>query len=160
MFRRVPFSGRHRGLEVTDYAKHIAALEDEYAIGRLNGGKLDAIKAAIGLMQAAQPKDAVAERKHCEQAFDSFHGYAPDLLVRERAAARAEWYAGRVNTLAARIGKDFAVRDLATQLVESDLQRHLLETKLKERDAEIEWLRDELAAQAAFMASPAGEASK
>lgn len=53
-----------------------------------------ALQAAIELMRTAEPKDAAAEREHCFAAAHDNSLAAPlelaDLLMRERAAARAE----------------------------------------------------------------------
>jgi hypothetical protein len=61
-----------------------------------------ALETAIALMRAAQPKDEAAEREHClrvvdsvEQVADTYtdeqvRGLAAELILRERAAVRAE----------------------------------------------------------------------
>jgi flagellar biosynthesis/type III secretory pathway protein FliH len=78
------------------YEKHIKVLErtEHQAHGELG----EALEAAIALMRAAEPKDPAAEREHCEDAvrrnpnIDSEHNlkHIPPMLLRERAAVRAE----------------------------------------------------------------------
>lgn len=81
---------------MTDHAKHIEALKEAKRNGRLLPDEHRAVDAAIALMQAAQPKDAEAEREHCTPvAYEqkTMKGLLDSEFVEEqRAAARAEGY--------------------------------------------------------------------
>ena len=73
------------------YERFIEALESYRNV--LDKGDEAALEAAVALMRAAQPEDEAAERAHCERV-TALNGHvmrlAADLLLRERAAARAE----------------------------------------------------------------------
>lgn len=79
------------------YEKHVQQLQ---AAKHTHGVLInEALDAAIALMRAAEPKDEKAEREHCEHAvadakrdhgLRSHRSYEVGLLLRERAAARAE----------------------------------------------------------------------
>lgn len=89
---------------MTDYAKHIAVLEN---VGSLSPAEREALTAAIDLMRAAAPKDAYAERAVCIAITGSaLYGHEPgsgelfnsvvDHVELSRAAARGEGYAQAV----------------------------------------------------------------
>lgn len=122
------------------YGIHIETLKSyrDHAVV-LTGAMQDALDAAIEIMQAAQPKDAAAEREHCVQTLHAFCSMAPGAddvqwLERERAQARAEGYAaGRAENEAANDHYRQTVANL-----------NAVHTKLAAAQAEIERLKDNL----------------
>ena len=82
------------------YEKEIESLEMMQTARTVKSPALDT---AIALMRAAQPKDEAAERAHCEEV-DRLHCEVAitDLLLRERAAARAPLQA-RIDELEERL---------------------------------------------------------
>lgn len=89
---------------MTDYAKHIEDLEALRTAMTPGSRQYEAVTAAIELMRSASPKDAEAERGHCEAVAGELldtdiagrwigrRAHAATAFIAERAAARAEGY--------------------------------------------------------------------
>lgn len=85
---------------MTTYKKHMKYLQAAIEVSP-RSAVTEAFDAAIALMRAAEAKDEAAEREHCRQAvIVEYRRGTPDiedLLLRERAAARAEGFAARAH---------------------------------------------------------------
>jgi hypothetical protein len=90
------------------YENEISRLEHIKVWGEVETpGDADAIAVAIALLRAAAPRDEAEEREHCRKTIDAMFpnllsGWdsVERLLMRERAAARAEEHTARYELLA------------------------------------------------------------
>jgi flagellar biosynthesis/type III secretory pathway protein FliH len=145
---------------MTDYAKHIGSLNAARNGLHPDAMLLKALTAAIDLMQAAQPKDAKAEQKHCVRQLRE-HRHRDEAgriqgLIDERAAARAEGYeAGKSDAGAEWVEGSVALegvcRDLSASLADARAEivrlRAAYDTQLRRPPSETELprrLRDKL----------------
>lgn len=132
---------------MTDYAKHIEALESLRQPAYLDPRHVEALTAAIELMRAAAPKSPEEERELVQQVTAEIP-LAPDLASRIairdqildlRAAARAEGYArGQTQEAVDYVMKDHAeAADMIARTIRA-------ERELSAAQAEIERLRAKL----------------
>lgn len=150
------------------YEKHIEAFERMRMNADCATSVADACATAIDLMRAAEPKDAEAELRECEDVFNDIGDELPplpelmtdaqgvactNLIARTRAAARAEGYTQAMESHATYASKYLAnelaackaeVERLEALFQQTHGMHHSWVDVAKRLEAEVEQLREAL----------------